>query len=623
MDQYQEFIAKSRYARHLPAEGRREDWFETVSRWREFMETRFGTIGHDDQLWNAVEVQIRNMRVFPSMRSLMTAGPALARSEECIYNCAYTTADLPDVFWETMWLSLNGCGVGFSVERQYVDKLPTVKYFDPLVPTVKIVVEDSKEGWCAALKKLIQALWLGYDAEWDVSKVRPKGAPLKTMGGRASGPEPLVSLFEYTVKMFESSRGKQLRPIQVHDILCKIAESVVVGGVRRSAMISLGDLDDAEHRDAKKGDWWETHPERQLANNSAVFQGEESWERFKEEWTALQNSGSGERGIFNRKASRNQAQKTGRSSTIQYGTNPCSEIILRPQQFCNLSTIIANAKDTIHTLMDKIFYATFVGTIQSSFTRFNKDFMRPAWELNAKEEPLLGVSITGIYDCPLIRQIGDPDRALEQLREYSEEINKLIAKMIGIKASPARTCIKPEGTTTQLSNAKGAGVHPSYDDFYIRRVRNDKKDPLSQFMIACGVPYEDDRGNEGSYVFSFPKTAKGSVTRNQVSTIEHLELWLTYQRAFCDHKPSVTIYVKEGEWDMVRDWLWKHFDEITGCAFLPYDGGTYQQAPYEKIDEETYNKLVSEMPVLDWRSFKEEEDNFTSSPECSAGVCTI
>ena len=624
MDQYQEFIGKSRYARYLPEQSRRENWDESVLRWRTFMEGKFPQI--DKGIFDDIQTKIENLEFLPSMRSIMTAGPALKRTDECIFNCAYTTADTPLVFTETMWLLLNGCGVGFSVESRYVDQMPEIKYADPLAQPLLIVVEDSKEGWCRGLKKLVEACYLGIYVDWDLSLIRPKGAPLKTMGGRASGPEPLDSCYQFVVDTFDSARGRKLRPIEVHDMLCKIADSVVVGGVRRSAMISLGDLNDTEHRDAKKGEWWKNHPHRRLANNSAVFRGDESWERFSEEWEALKNSGSGERGIFNRKASQIQAEKTGRSSSILYGTNPCSEIILRPQQFCNLSTIVGRADDTIESLFDKAWHAAVVGTFQSAFVNLNTEFLRPDWIKNCTEEPLLGVSFTGIFDCPLLCEEQTQDGLaclLEELREHVRATNKTFAQLLGINSSPANTCVKPEGTTTQLAGIGGAGIHPAFAEYYYRRVRNDSKDPISQFLKDCGVPCEQDLYDPGTWVFTFPKKAEGAVTRDMVSVIDHLNLWLAYQRHWCDHKPSVTIYVRENEWEQVRDWLWENFNEVTGCAFLPYDGGTYQQAPYEAISEDTYIEALKKLPVLDWNALIEVEDNFTPDLECTAGVCTI
>jgi ribonucleoside-triphosphate reductase len=638
MNPYQQFIAKSRYARHLPLENRREDWDESVKRWMDFMTahvaefTTGGLLHLEDSRtmskeffpWADIEKAMLNLEVLPSMRSMMVAGPALKRSHETIFNCAYLTMDSVMGFTETMWLLSGGSGVGFSVEKKYVSKLPVISELNTVLSPdpVYIVVEDSREGWTRAWKILLNCLYTGKPVGWDLSKVRPKGTRLKTMGGRASGPEPLNELFLFACKVFNNARGRQLKPIEVHDILCKIAQAIVVGGVRRSAMISLGDLDDQEHRDAKKGDWWILNPQRALANNSAVYiKGEFTWTQFDEEWEALRKSGSGERGIFNRSSSQQQAARFGRNPSIEYGTNPCSEIILRPQQFCNLSTVVVKPRDNEVTLHEKVRLATIMGTIQATFTVFNHEFMREEWASNAVREPLLGVSMTGVYSNKLLSNPQTHHEFLSGLRSWAHNINRIYAGRLGIKAAPAVTCIKPEGTVSQLTETS-AGLHPDHSPYYIRRVRNDTKDPLTQFMKDQGIPNEVDFYNSDATVFSFPQKREG-ITRDNVDAIEHLELWKKFQQQWCSHKPSVTVNVDEHEWGEVKEWLVRNFDEVTGIAFLPKDGGTYKQAPYEAITQEQWAAAVEALPELDWSLFREEEDNFQEKPECFAGVCEI
>jgi ribonucleoside-diphosphate reductase alpha chain len=622
MNSYQSFIAKSRYSRYLPEKKRREEWDETVDRWIDFFKNHVGDkVSNLD--FEVLRTAIRGLEVLPSMRSIMTAGPALDRTHVAAYNCSYLPVDDWRSFDEAMYILLCGTGVGFSVEEQYVSKLPEIM---PKIvrrsDIAPIVVEDSKEGWCRAYRELLAGLFSGMQFDWDVRNVRPAGAPLKTFGGRASGPEPLVDLFEFTIAKFKKAVGRKLTSLEAHDIMCKIGEVVVVGGVRRSAMISLGDLGDFDHATAKSGQWWELHPERALANNSAVYQHKPSIGEFMKEWLDIYNSHSGERGIFNREASRKQASKYGRRpANVEYGTNPCSEIILAPYQFCNLSTVVVKPTDTLLDLKDKIELATMIGTIQSTLTNF--DYLRPIWKETTEREGLLGVSMTGVFDNELF--LGPNRKEIEdELREEARRANEYWANVLGIKPSAAVTCIKPEGTVSQLT-LTSSGLHPSHAPYYIRRVRQDKKDPMTQFLIDQGIPNEPCvMKPDQTVVFSFPMKAEG-LTRKDITAIEHLNIWLDFQRHYCEHKPSVTISVKEDEWMEVGAWVWEHFDECTGISFLPDDGGTYRQAPYEEITEEQFKELNSKMPEIDWTLFIEDRDNVEGAQTlaCTAGGCAI
>jgi ribonucleoside-diphosphate reductase alpha chain len=553
----------------------------------------------------------------------MTAGPALDRTNVAAYNCAYLPVDDMRSFDEAMYILLCGTGVGFSCEKQYVDKLPLVpKLFNHLDV---ITVDDSKEGWCEAYKHLIAGLYDGKIYQWDVSKVRPKGAPLKTFGGRASGPEPLVDLFKYTVEKFRSAHGRKLTPIECHDIMCKIGEIVVVGGVRRSAMISMGDLGDYDHATAKSGAWWENHPERALANNSAVYNAKPSIGEFMKEWLDIYNSHSGERGIINRKALQEQASKYGRrEKDIEYGVNPCAEIILKPYQFCNLSTVVVQPDDDLTTLRDKVALATIMGTMQSTLTDF--PYLRPIWRENTEKEHLLGVSLTGPLDNALLRGDGihSLSHVLSSLRSTARYINKYWSNMLGIPESAAITTVKPEGTVSQLTQTS-SGLHPGHAPYYIRRIRQDIKDPLTKFLIEQGVPYEPCvMKPDSTVVFSFPQKCEG-ITRKDISAIQHLNTWLEYQKLYCEHKPSVTISVKEHEWMEVGAWVYDHFDECTGVSFLPDDGGTYRQAPFEDCTEGDYLRMVGTMPKIDWSLFEEYSDQVegVQTLACVSGVCML
>jgi ribonucleoside-diphosphate reductase alpha chain len=630
MDQYQEYIAASRYARFVDDKQRRETWGETVDRYVDYIFSRTPALSTTNADYNfgklkdEIRSAIYNLELMPSMRAMMTAGKSADRDNTCVYNCSYLPIDDVKAFDEAMFILLCGTGVGFSVESKYINRLPEVpeNLFDS---EHTIVVHDSKEGWAKALRLLLAHLYAGEIPKWDVSSVRPAGARLKTFGGRASGPEPLVDLFKFAVNMFKHATGRKLNSLECHDLMCKIGEVVVVGGVRRSAMISLSDLDDERIRHAKAGPWWETAPHRALANNSAVYNETPTVGKFMEEWLSLYNSHSGERGIFNREAAKKTVEKYGhRDPNFEFGTNPCSEIILRPYQFCNLTEAVVRHDDTRETLLRKVRIAAILGTIQSTFTKF--PYLRKVWQRNTEEERLLGVSLTGIYDNPLLTTQGEQlNELLGELREAARAANEEFAGLLGIPVSAAITCVKPSGTVSQLVDS-ASGIHPRHSKFYIRRVRGDKKDPLTQFLISQGIPneacvYKPDQ----TVVFSFPQKAPAGITRSDVNPISHLALWLTYQRHWCEHKPSVTISVEEKDWPSVGAWTWDHFDEISGVSYLPYSEHTYKQAPYEECSEEIYNDLKGQIPIINWEDFKEETDNVEGVQQlaCSSGVCEI
>ena len=624
---YQSFIATSRYARWIDEDKRRENWGETVDRFMDNVVRRNLDI---DTVGIALEIReaIFNLEVMPSMRSVMTAGPALDRDNTAGYNCSYLPVDDMKSFDEAMYILLCGTGVGFSVERQYISKLPEVPEHLFTSDDV-IVVHDSKEGWAKALRKLIAMLYSGEIPTWDVSKVRPAGAKLKVFGGRASGPAPLVDLFNYVVAKFKEAQGRKLSSLECHDIMCFIGKVVVVGGVRRSAMISLSNLSDDRMRNAKSGSWWEQNGQRSLANNSVAYTEQPDMETFMREWLSLVESKSGERGIFSRVASRKQAAKNGRRNTnFEFGTNPCSEIILRPYQFCNLSEVVVRATDTIDDLERKVRLATILGTIQSTLTNF--PYLRKIWQKNTEEERLLGVSLTGIMDNKLLTlSNAGLEATLERLKNVAIQTNDEWAERLGIPASAAITCVKPSGTVSQLVNS-ASGIHARHSQYYIRTVRGDNKDPLTQFMIHQGIPYQPCFQNpESTTVFSFPqKSPEGAVTRNDMTAIEQLELWMMYQRHWCEHKPSVTITVREHEWMEVGAWVYKHFDEVSGVSFLPHDDHTYQQAPYQDCSKHDYDTLLSAMPDrIDWASLtdfeKEDTSKGSSTFACAGGSCEI
>jgi len=632
---YQNFIALSKYARWLPEQKRRETWNETVKRYFDFMEEHLAE-NNDYKLKKSLreelETAVRNLEVLPSMRALATAGPALDRCNVAGFNCAYLPIENSRCFDELFYILLCGTGVGYSVERQYINELPEVnEHFEK--SKVVINVDDSKAGWARALKELIALLYAGQIPTWDVSKVRPAGSRLKTFGGRASGPGPLVDLFQYTVNLFTHAAGRKLTSIECHDLCCKIASAVVVGGVRRSAMISLSNLSDQRMRDAKSGAWYNTHPDRAFANNSICYTEKPDIGTFITEWKALYDSQSGERGIFNRVASKLQASYNGRRDTeYDFGTNPCSEIILRPYQFCNLTEVVVRAEDTADTLGKKVRIAAILGTLQSTLTNFK--YLRKVWKRNTEEERLLGVSLTGICDNPITWNAPDINlpslpALLTNLKNTAILTNKEFADALDIPQSTAVTCVKPSGTVSQLVNA-ASGIHARYSTHYIRRVRSDSKDPIATFLRDAGVPSEPCAYKpESTLIFSFPiQGPKDGLTRDKLNAIQQLELWLLYQTYWCEHKPSVTISVKEHEWMEVGAWVYKNFDKISGVSFLPYDGGSYTQAPYEEITEEQYKTLLSNFPTnVPWENLSayETEDGTTSSQEfaCTGGVCEI
>jgi ribonucleoside-triphosphate reductase (thioredoxin) len=665
MDSYQQYIHKSRYARYVPALKRRETWSETVIRYCDYFKDRGQLTGKDyDEVYNA----ILNLEVMPSMRALMTAGKALDRDNVAGFNCSYLPIDHPRAFDEMMYILMCGTGVGFSVERQYVSKLPEVSEdFYETETTINVV--DSKIGWAKAYRELVSLLYSGQLPSWDVSKVRPAGATLKTFGGRASGPEPLVDLFKFTVDIFKKAAGRKLSSLECHDICCKIAQIVVVGGVRRSALISLSNLTDDRLRRAKHGQWWIDAPHRGLANNSACYTEKPDFEAFLNEWVSLYESRSGERGIFSRVASQKQAAKNGRrDSEWDFGTNPCSEIILRPNQFCNLSEVVVRSDDTLDTLRRKVRVASILGTLQATLTDFR--YLRKMWKQNTEEEALLGVSMTGILDHKIlsgydavneagkygldileffgIDPLGDfntPEhkyfkelcgyefdhfqsvlpKILEELKNEAIATNKAWAAKLGINQSTAITCVKPSGTVSQLVDS-ASGIHGRFSDFYIRRVRADSRDPLCAVLEAAGVPVENDNLSPTTKVFSFVKKApEGAVMASDQTGLEQLELWTMYQEHWCEHKPSITVYYRDSEYLAIGNWLYNHFDDVSGVSFLPYSEHTYEQAPYEEITEEQYNELVKAIPTeVDW-DITEHTDVTESSQTlaCVGNACEL
>ena len=631
---YENFIALSRYARWISEDNRRETWGETVDRYFSFMlnhlEQNYNYIP-DEKLVAELKNGVFERNVMPSMRSVMTSGVALERDNVAGYNCAFVPVDSPRTFDETMYILMCGTGVGFSVEYKYINKLPAVPEALEKSTTV-ITVEDSKQGWAKAYRELLALLWSGQIPAIDVSKVRPAGARLKTMGGRSSGPQPLINLFDFTIAKFKSATGRNLKPIECHDIMCKIGEVVVVGGVRRSAMISLSNINDIEMAQAKSGNWWEANTQRALSNNSVAYSRKPDMEQFIAEWKSLYDSKSGERGIYNVAAAQAQAAKYGRRDPdIHYGTNPCSEIILRPYQFCNLSEVVLRENDTKKDIQRKVELATILGTWQSTLTDFK--YIRKIWKDNTEEERLLGVSLTGQFGHKFMsgkEDLVSLEAFLMTLRESARSKNKDEAGKIGIPESAAITCVKPSGTVSQLVGVS-SGMHAWHSPYYIRTVRGAKGDPISTFLKEVGIPVEDDvmKPND-TYVFSFPvKAPEGAIVRNDLTAIEHLNIWLVYQRAWCEHKPSITVSVKEDEWMEVGAWVYKHFDEVSGISFLPHSDHSYKQAPYQEVTEEEYNALVAKMPSeIRWEdlSFYETEDGTSTNATlaCSSdGNCEL
>ena len=622
---YQSFIHTSRYARWLDEAGRRENWGETVQRYIDNIVQPNIEVPTDTV--HEIAQAIFDLEVMPSMRALMTAGPAFARDNVAGYNCSYLPVDDLKSFDEAMFILLCGTGVGFSVERQFISKLPEVpELFDS---ETTVVVKDSKEGWAKAFRQVLALLWSGEIPKWDTSRVRPSGARLKTFGGRASGPAPLINLFNFAVGTFKEAQGRKLSSVECHDLMCKIGEVVVVGGVRRSAMISLSNLSDDRMRHAKSGAWWENNGQRALANNSVSYTEKPDSTSFLREWTSLVESGSGERGIFNREAARKQAEKYGRrDGGYEFGTNPCSEIILRPYQFCNLTEVVVRATDDIDSLERKVRLATILGTLQSTYTKF--PYLRKVWQKNTEEERLLGVSLTGIMDNPLMTvKNSGLEKTLGHLREVAVSVNAEWSAKLGIPASTAITCVKPSGTVSQLVDS-ASGIHARHSPYYIRTVRGDTKDPLTQFMMDQNVPSEPCvMKPDTTVVFSFPvKAPDNAVVTHDMSAVEQLETWLVYQRHWCEHKPSVTINVRKDEWVEVGAFVYKHFDEMSGVSFLPYNEHTYQQAPYQEVDKAVYEEHKSSMPeAIDWSKLSsyEVEDNTAGSQTlaCSGDSCEI
>ena len=624
MDQYQQFIHKSRYARWLPEHNRRETWEETVYRYVQFWRDREQiTVKEGQKLYDAIHSQA----VMPSMRCMMTAGVALEKDNVAGFNCSYLHIDSPRSFDELMYVLMCGTGVGFSVERNFINKLPEIAESFHKTDSL-IVVSDSKIGWASAFRELIAMLYAGKIPQWDVSRVRGSGERLKTFGGRASGPEPLVDLFNFCIEVFQKAKGRKLTSIECHDVVCKIADIVVVGGVRRSALISLSNLSDQRMAKAKSGDWWRNEGQRALANNSVAYTEKPDFQSFLSEMQTMYESKAGERGIFSRVAAQKIAARNGRRDPEQdFGTNPCSEIILRSNQFCNLSEVVVRSDDTLKTLKAKVETAAIIGTLQATLTDFR--YLRNVWKRNTEEEALLGLSMTGIMDHPVIgKTSGKTAEWLEELKNVAVKTNKKWAEKLGINQSVAITCVKPSGTVSQLVDS-ASGIHPRFSKHYIRRVRSDKKDPLAVFMEQAGFPVEQDVMTPSSSVFSFPvKAPKSSTTVSEVGAMEQLKLWKTYQNHWCEHKPSITVYYTDDEFLEVAQWIWENFDLCSGISLLPVSDHVYQQAPYEDISKEKYQELTQQMPMnVDWNDLEqfEKEDNTTGSQElaCTGGACEI
>jgi ribonucleoside-triphosphate reductase len=624
MDQYQQFIHKSRYARWISDESRRETWSETVNRYVSFWRARGQvSVKEEKKLYDA----IHNLEVMPSMRCMMTAGVALDKDNVAGFNCSYLHIDSPRSFDELMYVLMCGTGVGFSVERKFINKLPEIAESFHKTDSV-IVVADSKIGWASAFRELIAMLYAGKIPQWDVSRVRGSGERLKTFGGRASGPDPLVDLFIFCIIIFQKAKGRKLTSIECHDIVCKIADIVVVGGVRRSALISLSNLSDQRMAKAKSGDWWRNEGQRALANNSVAYTEKPDFQSFLSEMQTLYESKAGERGIFSRVAAQGIAARNGRrDAEHDFGTNPCSEIILRSNQFCNLSEVVVRSDDTLKTLKAKVETAAIIGTLQATLTDFR--YLRNSWKKNTEEEALLGLSMTGIMDHPILGTSSDKtEEWLEGLKDVAVKTNKKWAEKLGINQSVAITCVKPSGTVSQLVDS-ASGIHPRFSKHYIRRVRSDKKDPLAIFMEQAGFPVEQDVMSPSSSVFSFPVQApKASTTVKQVGAMQQLALWKSYQNHWCEHKPSITVYYTDDEFLQVAQWIWDNFDICSGISLLPVSDHVYQQAPYEDIDATTYKELLAAMPKdVNWEDLGdfEQEDNTTGSQElaCVGGACEI
>lgn len=627
MDNFQEFIVKSKYCRWDDEKNRRETWEECVDRYYDYMESRFSLRGELADLREAT----LDREVFPSMRALMTAGAAADVDDVCMYNCSYIPITTIRSFSDVMYVLCCGTGVGFSCESHVVENLPTIPEDIQRDQSEIIKVPDSREGWADSFRLLLCNLYNGVHPTWDTSLIRPAGARLKTFGGRASGPEPLEKLFRYIVKVFDKAKGRKLTSIEVHDIVCMTGEIVIAGAVRRSALISLSDLHDRDMATAKSGPWWESSGHRRLSNNSAVYNTKPSLSQFLDEWSAMYNSRSGERGICNRECLSMLAERSGRDvEGIEFGTNPCSEIILRPKQFCNLTEVVVRAHDTLETLKAKVAYATILGTIQSACTRFK--YLDPQWKNNCEEERLLGVSFTGIFDNRLMSgQKGMPKLrwTLQALKDVAQETNLIWADRLGITPSKAITCCKPSGTTSCVAGTS-SGMHPRYAMYYIRRARIDMKDPICQFMIDRNITHEPCVASpDKTMIFSFPiASPPGAMLQEEIDPLEHLNVWLEYQKTWCDHKPSITVSYTDENFLEVGQWVWSNWDYVSGVSFLPYDNNVYDQAPFEAINKTEYDRLVDQMPTeINWLSLSEyeKEDMTTSSQElaCHGGACEV
>ena len=632
--EYQNYIAISRYARWIEEKNRRETWSETVERYVSYMEGRYEKLTNkklDKKERDRWVDAITTLKVMPSMRALMTAGPALDKDNVAGFNCSYVAIDNVRTFDEIMYILMCGTGVGFSVERQYVDKLPEIAEKFHTTETV-IKVRDSKIGWAKSYRELIAMLYAGQIPQFDMSLVRPAGAKLKTFGGRASGPDPLRDLFKFSIETFQKASGRKLTSIECHDIVCKIADVVVCGGVRRSALISLSNLSDIRMRDAKTGQWWDNNPQRSYANNSVAYTEKPDIGTFMKEWVSLYDSKSGERGIFNRVASQKMATRSGRrDGDFDFGTNPCSEIVLRNKQFCNLSEVVVRPDDTEETLKEKVEIATIFGTLQSTLSDFR--YLTKQWKDNTEEERLLGVSLTGIMDNFILSGGAFNEAVLKSmlvnLKDHAIKTNKKWAELLGVNQSTAITCVKPSGTVSQLVDS-ASGIHPRYSPYYLRTVRADKKDPLCDMMIDKGFHAEDDvmKPNDTKVIYFPMKSPVESVMRDAKSAIEQLEIWKLYQLYWCEHKPSITVYVKEEEWLQVGAWVYENFDVMSGVSFLPHSDHSYKQAPYQEVDKKTYQEWVAKTPRnINWMDLTqyEKEDTTTSSKElaCTAGACEI
>jgi len=618
----QEYVHKSRYARWIDSENRRETWEETVLRYVNYFKNKFPHYPA-----NEIFDHIYELKTMPSMRALMTAGPALERDPMAGYNCAFTAIDDVRAFDEILYVLMCGTGMGFSVERQFIANLPTVA--ETFTNTdITIVVKDSKAGWCNAFRELLALLYSGSIPQWDTSKVRAAGMKLKTFGGRASGPAPLIDLFKFAIATFKGAAGRKLTSVECHDLVCKIADIVVVGGVRRSALISLSNLSDDRMRHAKSGQWWVNEPQRALANNSAAYTERPEMELFMKEWLSLIESKSGERGIFNREAAIKKAIETGRRDhTKVVGVNPCAEITLRSAGLCNLSEVVIRAGDTLADLKEKVRIATIIGTYQSMLTEFR--YVRNIWKKNQEEERLLGVSLTGIMDHPVLSNTTEEAASwLREMKQHAIETNKIWAEKLGINPSVAITTVKPSGTVSQLVDS-ASGIHPRYSEYYIRTVRADKKDPLAKLMRQQGFPVEDCVTKpESTDIFSFPvKGPELGVFRNDRTAIEQLDHYLMFQSNWTEHNVSVTVYVKDHEWLGVGDWVYRNFNKIAGVSFLPHSDHTYKQAPYTECTLEEYQDLLVRMPSFNWDALSSfERDDATVSVRelaCTSGVCEI